>query len=312
MEEIVTSLQLPVHENLQLVKNHIVPPEGQDRGKRLCIVTGTHGDELEGQYVAFMLNRILMEQPENLYGTVDIYPAMNPLGINTIQRSIPSFDIDMNRMFPGSAQGTTMEYYVYEAIEDMKGADIAIDIHASNIFLTELPQVRVSEETADSLVPLAKLLNVDYVWIHSAATVLESTLAHSLNIIGTKCLVVEMGVGMRITKEYGTQLLDGILNLMHEEGMWEGEVKPVRKPIISGNEVAFINANAAGVFIPNVEHNGMVKAGQKLAIIANPLNGQIKEEIIAPADGLLFTLRDYPIVYPGSLLARILTGGERE
>ena len=27
------------------------------------------------------------------------------------------------------------------------------------------------------------------------------------------------------------------------------------------------------------------------------------------ADGLLFTLREYPVVYPGSLLARILTGG---
>ena len=31
---------------------------------------------------------------------------------------------------------------------------------------------------------------------------------------------------------------------------------------------------------------------------------------MAPADGQLFTLREYPVVYPGSLLARILTGGE--
>ena len=31
--------------------------------------------------------------------------------------------------------------------------------------------------------------------------------------------------------------------------------------------------------------------------------------LMAPADGLLFTLREYPVVYPGSLLARILTGG---
>ena len=35
------------------------------------------------------------------------------------------------------------------------------------------------------LVPLAEQLNVDFVWIHAAATVLESTLAHSLNILGT-------------------------------------------------------------------------------------------------------------------------------
>ena len=30
---------------------------------------------------------------------------------------------------------------------------------------------------------------------------------------------------------------------------------------------------------------------------------------MAPADGLLFALREYPVIYPGSLLARILTGG---
>ena len=191
----------------------------------------------------------------------------------------------------------------------MKGADIAIDIHASNIYLRELPQVRISEETAPALVPLAKELNVDFVWIHAAATVLESTLAHSLNIIGTNCLVVEMGVGMRLTPSYGEQLADGILNLMRSQGMWEGETITPRKPIVSKDEVAFINADKAGIFIPSVEHNGMVKKGQELAVIADPLTGEVRQTLMAPADGLLFTLREYPVVYPGSLLARILTGG---
>lgn len=39
---------------------------------------------------------------------------------------------------------------------------------------------------------------------------LEATFAHSLNMIGTSVLVVEMGVGMRMTKEYCKQLVDGI------------------------------------------------------------------------------------------------------
>ena len=134
-------------------------------------------------------------------------------------------------------------------------------------------------------------------------------LAHSLNVIGTRCLVVEMGVGMRLTKSYGEQLVDGILNLMHTQGMWAGETKPPRKPIVSKDEVAFINADKAGIFIPSVEHNGIVKKGQELAVIADPLTGEVRQTLMAPADGLLFTLREYPVVYPGSLLARILTGG---
>lgn len=311
MEKIVTSIEMPVHEELQLVKNRFSPQPGQrDSGKRLCIITGTHGDELEGQYVLFRMAQIFNENPELLHGTVDLYPAMNPLGINTITRGMPLFDLDMNRIFPGSENGPMAEYYVHEAVKDMNGADFAIDIHASNIFLKELPQVRISEETANDLVPLARQLNIDFVWIHSAATVLESTLAHSLNVIGTKCLVVEMGVGMRLTPSYGEQLVAGILNLMKEQGMWDGAIpQNIREPIVSKDEVAFINANAAGIFVPMVEHNGMVKPGERLGIIADPLTGNTKEEIIAPARGLLFTLREYPVVYPGSLLARILTGG---
>ena len=309
MEETVASLSLAVHEKLELKKNRLTPLPGNDSGKRICVVTGVHGDELEGQYVVYLLNRRIQEHPELLTGTVDIYPAVNPLGINTIQRGIPLFDLDMNRIFPGDIDGPMAEYYAHEVVEDMRGADIAIDIHASNIYLRELPQVRISEETAPALVPLAEQLNVDFVWIHAAATVLESTLAHSLNVIGTHCLVVEMGVGMRLTKSYGEQLVDGILNLMHTQGMWAGETKTPRKPIVSKDEVAFINADKAGIFIPSVEHNGIVKKGQELAVIADPLTGEVRQTLMAPADGLLFTLREYPVVYPGSLLARILTGG---
>ena len=49
MEQIVTSIQLPVHEALQLRKNHITPPSGQDGGMSLCVVTVVHGAEREGQ-----------------------------------------------------------------------------------------------------------------------------------------------------------------------------------------------------------------------------------------------------------------------
>ncbi len=309
MEQIVSSVELSVHEKLELRKNHITPLPGQDKGKRLCVVTGVHGDELEGQYVAYRLNQELAAHPECLHGTVDIYPAVNPLGINTITRGIPLFDLDMNRIFPGNTEGPMAEYYAHKVIDELRGADITVDIHASNIFLKELPQVRISEETADALVPLAKQLNVDFVWIHAAATVLESTLAHSLNVLGTRCLVVEMGVGMRLTPEYGEQLTAGILNLMKSEGMWSGQTQPARAPIVSRDEVAFLNAEAAGIFIPSAQHDGMVKAGQELAVVADPLTGTIRQRVTAPADGLLFTLREYPVVYPGSLLARILTGG---
>ena len=308
MIETVVSVGLPIDEKLMIQKNRLIPQKGLSGGEnRISIVTGTHGDELEGQYVCYELQRRIRENIGCLTGIVDVYPAINPLGIDSITRGIPGFDLDMNRIFPGSEDGSMPEYIASGIIEDLSGSAAVIDIHASNISLEEIPQVRINELSRDTLVPLAKLLNTDYIWVHSSATVLESTLAYSLNSIGTPTLVVEMGVGMRITKKFGDQLTDGIFTLMKELGIWSGEVVTPKEPIISEDgEVSFINAGKSGVFVPCVEHWKNVRKGGHIGDILNPLTGEINERISSPTDGIVFTLREYPIVNEGSLIARIL------
>lgn len=311
MTETVVSIGLPIDEKLEIKKNRIMPLTpltGSE--KRISIVTGTHGDELEGQFVCYELSRRINADIMNLKGIVDIYPALNPLGIDSISRGIPGFDLDMNRIFPGSEDGSMAEYTASKIISDLKGSDACVDIHASNIFLTETPQIRISEETADVLVPLAEKMNVDLIWVHGAATVLQSTLAHSLNSIGVPTLVVEAGVGMRITREYGLQIVEGILYLMRDMGIWEGDTIDVRKPIISSNpkEVSFINAPVSGIFLPCVKHCDRVKKGDVVGDIADPLRGEILSSVYAADDGMVFTIREYPVVTEGSLIARILGG----
>lgn len=307
----VASVRLPVDEIEVIRKNRIEPLHPTGSEKRLCVCTGIHGDELEGQYVCYALNRYISAHMEHLTGIVDIYPAMNPLGVDSITRGIPMFDLDMNRIFPGTPDGAVPEHLASKIIADIQGADYALDIHASNIFLKEIPQARISQETAERLLPYARLLGLDFIWIHSAATVLESTLAHSLNSIGVPTIVVEMGVGMRITKEYGDRLVAGILNLMKHEGMWQGPTDPVHEPIVSSDgHVEFMNAGASGVFLPCAQHWMKVQKGEALGDILDPLTGRILEHITAPCTGMIFTLREYPVVYSGSLVARILGGAE--
>ncbi|MFR8170719.1 MAG: M14 family metallopeptidase [Marvinbryantia sp.] len=305
----VSKADLPVGEHLLIQKNRIQPEKLTGKEKRIAIVTGTHGDELEGQFVCCELQRRIHEHPEYLKGIVDVYPALNPLGIESITRSIPIFDLDMNRIFPGNREGGIAENCAADIIEDIRGADVCVDIHSSNIFLMEIPQVRINELTADTLVPLAKHLNVDFVWVHASATVLESTLAYSLNQAGVPTLVVEMGVGMRITRKYCDQLTEGLFNLMKELGMWEGETGPVIEPVIStDHQVGFLNANTSGIFVPSVEHGDYVRKGQHMGDILHPLTGETVERVCACMTGMVFTRREYPIVYSGSLLARILGG----
>ncbi|MDR1816288.1 MAG: succinylglutamate desuccinylase/aspartoacylase family protein [Clostridiales Family XIII bacterium] len=304
MIETVFSVELAVGETLLLQKNRI---SGGSASRRVCVVTGTHGDELEGQYVAYRLAAELRARPELLDGIVDIYPAINPLGINSIHRSSPLSDLDMNRLFPGNRDGNTTEAFIDAVVRDIAGADVCIDIHASNIFLTELPQVRINENAAAELVPRARRLNMPIIWVHSNATVLESTLAYSLNALSTPTLVVEMGVGMRVTPAFGEHLVLGILHLMDHMGMW-GEKIHITPATVVGQDrrVAFLNAESSGIFIAETRVGQDVKAGDRIGYIADPVRGELIETVAAPVDGLLFTIREYPVVYEGSLMARIL------
>lgn len=309
MVEVISSVGLPIDEELMIKKNRIMPACKDAEGmKRISIVTGIHGDELEGQYVCYELQRRIAKDSDKLAGIVDIYPAMNPLGIDSITRGIPAFDLDMNRLFPGNIEGNMTEYLAAGIMEDVAGSNCVLDIHASNIYLTEIPQIRINEMHEKILVPLAEKSNVDFIWVHGASTVLESTFAHSLNTIGTPVLVVEMGVGMRLTKTYGDQLIDGIFNLMKELGIWTGEVAEVRKPMISRNpdDVSYLNASASGLFVPEVSHGARLAAGDLVGRIVDPLCGRVLDEVKAPRAGMLFTIREYPIVDEGSLMGRIL------
>lgn len=307
MLKTVTELSLPVMETLSIKKNRFEAGEGRNK-KRLSISTGVHGDELEGQYVCFEVARRILDHPEYLNGIVDIYPAMNPLGIDSITRGIPGFDLDMNRVFPGNENGSMTEYIASQIINDLEGSDLVVDIHASNIFLTEIPQVRINQLHKEKLVPIAEKMNLDLIWVHANSTVLESTLAYSLNLRETPTLVVEMGVGMRITKSYCKQLTDGIFSVMKEMGMWSGPTEITHTPMIADQEdaVVFMNAPTAGIFISQVTHGTHLKKGDAIGIIVDPLRGMILSRIKAPVDGVLFTVREYPVVAEGALVARIL------
>ncbi len=304
MIKTIVSTELPVDEQFHIRKNVIRSGTGQ---KRFCVVTGTHGDELEGQMVCYELARIMSEDLEQLDGTLELYPALNPLGIDTIQRGIPNFDLDMNRIFPGDPQGTMAEQTAHAIVEDIKGADMVIDIHSSNLYLRETPQVRINVNSAGQLLPYAELLGMDFVWIHDAATVLEATLAYSLNCTGTPCLVVEMGVGQRINQGMCHRLVNGILNLMSSMDIWHGTLKDdIASPLIcQGENVTFLNAEKSGVFLTEKQCGTTVSRGQTIGHIVDPLRGQILSTVKSPVDGYLFTIRAYPIVYEGSLMARI-------
>lgn len=308
MVTVVASVDLPVDEKLTVKKNTI---KGDGSAKRFCLLTGLHGDELEGQLVCYNVQQRISKEPENFHGTLDIYPALNPLGIDSITRGIPAFDLDMNRTFPGETNGTMTEYIASKILADASGADFALDIHASSIFIRELPQVRIPPEFKEQIIDYARLLNMDLLWAHNNTSVQENSLVYSLNQNGTPSAVIDMGIGMSYTSAFAEQLTDGIFCLMGKMGMWTGSVIEPKEPVFSDQEsdMTMLVSKIAGFFVRKVECGKRVEKGDLLGEIISPLEGKVLAQIKAPRDGLLFTLREYPIVEIGSTLGRLLNEG---
>ena len=303
----VFEADLLIGETLRVQKNRI-EPEGKPATARISVVTGTHGDELEGQYICYELARRINASLGFLQGIVDIYPALNPLGIDMSTRLIPRKDLDLNRCFPGNPMGQMTERYAAAIMDNLIGSDVVIDIHTSDRFVRELPQVRISTEFADVLLPFARQMNVDLIWMNDTDVVHQSTLAHNLNILGVPTMVVELGLGIRIDQNFGDQIVDGLFKLMSEMGIWTGPVPETQMPVVScDGEVEFIRSNGKGIFLPLIEHNHYVTPDQVIGKLVDPFTGETREEIRTKNGGLIFSLRVNPMVYEGSLIARVLS-----
>ena len=309
MIDTVVSVEMLVEEVMRIKKNRLAPDECTGKEKRLCLASGSHGDELCGQFICYEVIRKIKKDFQNLTGIVDVYPSMNPLGLDAQTRDFPLMDIDMNTIFPGDDDGAILEHAASRIIKDMAGADVCLDIHSSNSLIREIPQVRLNDDVIETVMPYAKMLNAELVWIHPSTSVRPGSLAYALNAIGVKSMVIEAGVALRIDYEYCEQIVDGIMSLMKHMGIWQGEVNEPRRPIIATDgDVHFVNAESSGLFVPNIKHSMEVKKGEKIGTIVDVITGSVEERIYAPCDGLVFTLREYPAVEEGALIARIYGG----
>jgi uncharacterized protein len=144
----ILTLELPYRERLAPRRTVF---HGAD-GPKVLILAGVHGDELEGLYVchhlAAWIEALASTQPEAFLGQIELLPAMNPLGLDTLQRPVPVYETDLNRNFPRHAQGPLPQRIAEAAMGHLRDAALVIDIHASNIFLREIPQVHISDRSS--------------------------------------------------------------------------------------------------------------------------------------------------------------------
>ena len=96
---------------------------------------------------------------------------------------------------------------------------------------------------------------------------------------------------------------------MKKMGIWQGDVEVQHKPkFAKDKDVEFVNAESSGIFLPVAKHSEYIQQGEIIGRIVNVLTGAVEETIRSPRNGIVFSLREYPVIEEGSLVARIFGG----
>ena len=305
----IADVALPIEERWG-IKRCRYATEGASAG-RVCIATGTHGDEMMGQLIVYRIEQRIAANPNALNGVVDFYPMLNPLGLDIAHRMVPSATrLDMNRAFPGSPDGTPLEYLCWQIIQDMSGADLVLDIHASARNKSELYEVRVSAKDADRLIPRVRALRPQLIWVYPDKGSFSASLTGALCDAGTDAVILEADERRRMPQEIAEMVIEGIFCKLREMGIWTGEAQnaPTQSEaiptVLSQEDVCRVACEYPGVYVPEDFLGTHVQAGQVLGTVIDALEGVAREEIKAPCSGLVFSQRSYSAVSPGTLIAR--------
>ncbi len=305
--ESIIEVELPSGDTTEVVRRRF--RGAGEGGKRVAIVAGIRGDAPEGIRVAHVLMRFLAGYGDKLRGTVDVYPCANPLAAHRSSRLWPFFDVDLNRLFPGREDGHPPDRVAHALTEDIRGADQVIELRGARAAFREAPQALVRERDSDAA-ELAMSANVAVVWRRAAGPSASGTFAHQFP--GT--LVLEGGTGNRLTPGMGSDLADGVLNVLCALGLvdeahlpfhWAGLRRPLQ---VTDADVHRVRAERSGLFLPAEQSWSTVKAGESLGTIVDPLTGDAKMDVLSPVDGHVLAIRELPVVFPGTMVARVVKG----
>jgi len=302
----VIQVELPSGDELAIIRRRF--GRGGPGVPRVAIVAGIRGDAPEGVRVAHQVAKMLEECEDRLTGVVDVYPCANPLGAHQGTRVWPFFDVDLNRRFPGKETGHQPDRVAHALFTDIRGAAQVIEIRGAREAFSEVIHAQVRERDT-AAAELAMGANVSVVWARKPGPAATQTFAHQFP--GT--IVLEGGTGNRLNATVGQDLQEGVIHLLTQVGVLAEADLPFhwaamnRPTVVNDAQVFRVRAERSGLFLPEFGVWSEVDEGATLGHVIDSENGSVLETILSPTKGRVMAVREHPVVYVGTMVARVVT-----
>lgn len=275
---------------------------GAKPGPTLVITAGVHGAEYASIAAALEIGQTLA--PSALRGSVIVAPVVNMPAFRA--RSIYVCPLDgknLNRVFPGNADGTASEQLAHWLFHNLlKKADYYVDLHGGDLVEALIPftiyNVSGNEPVDQKSKELAQMFGIPYVVRSETRGSTYSAAAHE----GIPSMLAEAGGQGLWPREAVTLLTNGVDRLMRHLGMLDGPV-PEPVPAQSLDKFIWLRSEHDGYYYLDVQVGDTVRKGQPLGRVTDYL-GNVLQSVESPADGrILFLVSSLAINKGDPLLA---------
>ena len=276
-------------------------------GPTVLITAGIHAAEYTGIEAAIRLGRTI--SPDAVRGTILIIPLLNRPGF--YERSIyvnPEDNDNLNRLFPGKADGTWGERFAHRLLtEIITKCDNAIDLHAGDLIEDLVPFV-IYRETGDASLDarIEAMANAYGArWAVKSAPTGErpGTLMAVSAQNGIAAMLAESGGRGQLIEEDVARHVTGVTNILRTIGAISGRPERVAPPTVV-RSFEWLRSPVEGIFHCHVKVDQMVKVrelvgemtdlvGDPIAALTAPVSGVVLFTVTSPAikkDGLLLAI----------------------
>ena len=242
-------------------------------GPRVLLMAGNHGDEFEGQVALAKLAHAL--RPEQVTGRIIILPMANAPAARAGRRNSPVDGLNLNRCFPGDANGSPTEmiaHYIETVL--LPQCDAVIDVHSGGQSLRYVPSTHIRRSPDPARFARASALmaafNAPYSWVFEGARE-----TRALNAAAERCGIVALGTelsgGAAVTPQALRIAERGLRRALAHLGALAADpadepTQPDRQLQVGGYPF-YVYARDEGVFEPLVALEDVVSAGQPAALI---------------------------------------------
>jgi predicted deacylase len=277
-------------------------------GPRVLVTACLHGDEVTSTGALWYLADRLAES--TLGGSATLIPCVNQLGARLSTRHIPLETSDLNRQFPGRADGSLGERLAAALVELLGEHDALIDVHTAGwstcfVLLDHIvdPDLdrRVIAWAASTGLPVigempaaqSNLQGLDRSWSAWACR------------IGKPAVTIELAGFHRLETKAARRGADAVLAMMeavpHSDTPVDGVALKWRR--------AECYAGSGGLFETDYAPDDRVARGERIGVVRS-LQGEIRETVTARSDGFIIALQPVSAVQVGSWLATLAVPAE--